>query len=222
MSLLVRFFSICIMFIWSGLASAHSCTDWLRAGETRTFILNTFPELETAHLRLITKLNFGQIVALHQFMDEPDIRDAFETSEVRKSFLSNLSNGVIALSDDLFVVNFLMVDKKSGQPVGAFGLMEFTGNGSISVGYFLTSKFRGRGLVNEALDAIIKFIENQTGPRTFFTLINADNIASQKVIQRSGFVFKHEDGKDQFYLRDSLNSANRPLHAEFEPQAHTR
>ena len=76
----------------------------------------------------------------------------------------------------------------SGEAVGGIGFLSAaTPEGEAEVGYGFAASVRGRGLATEALEAVLGLAAAQ-GVRTVVALTAPDNIASQRVLERCGFV----------------------------------
>lgn len=57
-----------------------------------------------------------------------------------------------------------------------------------SIGYWLRRDRRGRGLMREAVLAVLQWAKDEHGLGDFFLTTHPDNVASQRVAQRAGFV----------------------------------
>ena len=76
----------------------------------------------------------------------------------------------------------------SGEAVGGIGfLWAPTEDGSVEVGYGFVPSARGRGYATESLEAVLAHAERQ-GLRTVVAMTAVDNVASQRVLERCGFV----------------------------------
>ncbi len=65
-----------------------------------------------------------------------------------------------------------------------------------TVGYWLAAPARGQGLMTEAVRAVVRWAREEHGIRQLFLWTHPDNVASQRVAERAGFVrlglFEHE------------------------------
>jgi RimJ/RimL family protein N-acetyltransferase len=76
----------------------------------------------------------------------------------------------------------------TGAAVGGIGFLSApTEDGSAEVGYGFVTSVRGQGLATEALEAVLAHAAEQ-GLRTVVAMTAVDNIASQRVLERCGFV----------------------------------
>ena len=75
----------------------------------------------------------------------------------------------------------------SGVAVGGIGFLSAPADGSAEVGYGFVPSARGQGYATESLEAVLAHAEGQ-GLRTVVAMTAVDNIASQRVLERCGFV----------------------------------
>jgi RimJ/RimL family protein N-acetyltransferase len=57
-----------------------------------------------------------------------------------------------------------------------------------TVGYWLAPEARGRGVMTEALRAVVSWAREEHGIRRLVLTTHPDNVASQRVAERAGFV----------------------------------
>jgi RimJ/RimL family protein N-acetyltransferase len=57
-----------------------------------------------------------------------------------------------------------------------------------SIGYWLRPRARGRGVMAEALQGIVEWAREEHGLHGLFLTTHPDNVASQRVAERAGFV----------------------------------
>ncbi len=66
------------------------------------------------------------------------------------------------------------------------------GGAEISLGYFLGHEHRGKGLASDMLAGLVAQLD-QGPPRRLFAGTDADNPASQRVLEKAGFTRIHDD-----------------------------
>jgi RimJ/RimL family protein N-acetyltransferase len=71
--------------------------------------------------------------------------------------------------------------------VGRFNLYDLV-NGTAEVGYRVGQRVAGRGVATSALQDLCRIAREQYGLRTLRAAISNDNVASQRVITKVGFV----------------------------------
>lgn len=77
----------------------------------------------------------------------------------------------------------------SGQLLGWCGLEFLPDTNETEVGYLLSTPFWGRGYATEAASASVEFGRNEIGLREIVGLTDPLNIASQRVLEKSGLKF---------------------------------
>lgn len=94
--------------------------------------------------------------------------------------------------------------RSTGLAIGGIGFLFPVEDGEIEVGYGLVESARGLGLASEALAAVID-LARDNGVRRMVALTDADNLPSQRVLQRAGFVdagrTSTDDAADEAQLR---------------------
>ena len=86
--------------------------------------------------------------------------------------------------------------EKSDTLVGSFCFKGVGEDGSVEIGYGLYNGFCGHGYMTEALNAVAEWALTQPGVKKIIAEADADNEASQKVLQRAGFQFSGEYGAE--------------------------
>jgi RimJ/RimL family protein N-acetyltransferase len=74
--------------------------------------------------------------------------------------------------------------KHDGRFVGRAGLWQPEGWPGLEVGWALTRSFWGQGLAREAGQAVLEFAWNRLQAETVISIIQPDNVASQRVAER--------------------------------------
>ncbi len=92
---------------------------------------------------------------------------------------------------------FAVVDRASGKVIGSAG---FTGKTreefpqkNDELGYALSPAFWGRGLMPEAVSELLRYAFEELGLAAVWCSHYADNLQSQRVIEKSGFSFQMEE-----------------------------
>lgn len=87
-----------------------------------------------------------------------------------------------------FAIELINSDYPEGIFVGTIGLHSLQlGDHMAEIGYWMDSKFRGRGICTEAMKTLADFSLSVMGFQRLEALADADNIASQKVMESAGF-----------------------------------
>ena len=99
-----------------------------------------------------------------------------------------------------FFTEYLIVRKENDQIIGSIDYKYVPRNGVTEVGYGMNPSCTGRGYMTEALGAFLRF-GRTLGIRTVRADTRPDNIKSQNVLKRCGFVFLGEDGNLWWEIR---------------------
>jgi RimJ/RimL family protein N-acetyltransferase len=92
---------------------------------------------------------------------------------------------------------FVVVEKSSGESVGGIGFKGTPNERSeVEIGYGVCPSRQGHGLASEAVTALCDFARDRVSAIVAET--DRDNVASQRVLEKSGF---HPEGEDHDLLR---------------------
>jgi len=81
---------------------------------------------------------------------------------------------------------FVIVDKTSASSIGGIGFKGAPNErGEVEIGYGVSDSFQGRGVATEAVQALCDFA--RVGARVVIAETDRDNVASQRVLEKSGF-----------------------------------
>jgi RimJ/RimL family protein N-acetyltransferase len=81
-----------------------------------------------------------------------------------------------------------VVEKSSGEIIGSCGFARPHGIKEVELGYLLARKRWGKGFATEAAGACLQFGFEKLGFREIIALTDFENTASQKVLEKIGFV----------------------------------
>jgi [ribosomal protein S5]-alanine N-acetyltransferase len=99
--------------------------------------------------------------------------------------------------------NWAIVLKETGQPVGSIGLLSFNAaHFKTEVGYCMGSRWWGRGIMTEALRAVIAFSFDTIGLNRVEAYHNVDNPASGMVMMKAGM--QHEGRFRQWKFKKGM------------------
>ena len=89
-----------------------------------------------------------------------------------------------------YFYQYVIVDKESNEPIGSLGVAHFS-DGKPELGYCLSKKFWNQGLMTEACLAFIGILFNMGFDEMTIRAVK-ENIGSNRVIEKCGFVFVNE------------------------------
>ena len=96
---------------------------------------------------------------------------------------------------------FAITIKDNGELIGSIDVARYI-NGKPEIGYCLSRKHWNKGYMTEAFTAFIKYLNN-LGFKELLIEAVAENIGSNRVIEKCGFTFTHKETK--------IASANKPI-----------
>ena len=90
-------------------------------------------------------------------------------------------------------VDQLIVLKESNTVIGTIYFKSLPANGISEIGYGMSPEFEGNGYMGEALDAMLTY-GRENGIQKAIADTTKDNVKSQNVLARAGFVQVKDDG----------------------------
>lgn len=100
--------------------------------------------------------------------------------------LINLGNEQYEKSE---MMSLAITLKDTDKFIGAIGFYRINWDAHrTEIGYILNSDYTGKGYMHEACEALIKFAFEDVGFHSLEAVINADNYASIKVVEKLGFI----------------------------------
>lgn len=116
--------------------------------------------------------------------------------EVSEIILNDILPGIAGNeSIQLFKTIWLITDRQLGTVVGEF---RFHGdpdkNRAVEIGYRTHKKHQGNGYMTEAIEGMIRWIENHQEITSIFAETSQTNFASQVVLRKNNFRIHHETG----------------------------
>lgn len=148
-----------------------------------------FPILITKRLYL-RKIMLSDAVRVHYFRSDETInkfikRPQPQTFEMVTAHIEKLTSD---LKTDKSV-SWGITSKESNDLIGSICLWNFSEDKKTTeVGYELDPKFQGKGIMSEALKAVIDFGFTQKGFQTILAYTDFRNIASKKLLKLHGFI----------------------------------
>ena len=81
-----------------------------------------------------------------------------------------------------------MIERKDGTHVGELSFKGFNADGMVEIGYGITEEHQGCGYATEAVDAVVSWALKQPGVTRVEAETEPDNRASQRVLEKCGFL----------------------------------
>jgi ribosomal-protein-alanine N-acetyltransferase len=103
---------------------------------------------------------------------------------------------------------YAVFEKETGEFLGTFSFLYMSGEADFHLGYALVPEAWGKGYATELVQAGIPYFFANTSNPAVFAITSAGNIASQKVLLKSGFQHKgqtdeHGQMLELFYINRS-------------------
>ena len=171
-------------------------------------VFEKFPILETKRLNLIRhSLDHAEnLYALRTDRDVMKYLDAHPPSSVKDTETKIKEN--IACFDNKVGINWIIEEKKSKEVIGYMGIWRIDKhNNRGEIGYALHKKFWKRGLASEAAKIIINYAFQNMELHTLKANTNPDNINSQHLLQKLGFIKEAHFRQDYYFDGVYLDSA---------------
>ena len=174
-------------------------------------IVEDLPNLKTAFLAIKNDVQFNSIETERLILRkvrredaEPMFRNWASDPEVTKYVTwpphesIQTSNAVIQQwikeENDPKTIRYMITTKESDEPIGSIDVVDYL-DGAPEIGYCLSRKHWGKGYMTEACKAFIKYLMD-IGFNKIVIEANVENLASNRVIQKCGFVFTHQEHKE--------------------------
>lgn len=165
--------------------------------------------LETKRLYL-REMNQSDYPALCKILQDPDVMYAYEHAFDDVEAQEWLDKQFKRYKDYGFGL-WAVILKETGEMIGQCGLtmQEFNNREVLEVGYLFQKEFWHRGYASEAAIACKEYAFDTLNANEVFSIIRANNIASQNVAKRNGMTLtdrfmKHYYGIDMPHLVFSI------------------
>lgn len=140
-------------------------------------------------------------------------RPVMKTIAEAEKMVADIQKGAIENT----LLNWTMVLKENGAFLGVFGFYRlFLDDFRAEIGYMLDPAYQGKGLMQEALQAIIAFGFTELKLHTIEAVIDPANIASEKILLKLGFIKEAHFRENVFFEGHFLDSVHytlfRPKH----------
>ena len=111
-----------------------------------------------------------------------------EPDEILKTAYQEMLQGCLDQPEQWVWYAIWIIEDREGKCVGDLSFKGLNPNGSAEIGYGISEEFRNRGFATEAVDAAVKWAMEQPGIKYIEAETDPDNIASQRVLAKCGFV----------------------------------
>ena len=159
-----------------------------------------FPNLETKRLvlRRVDQNDVAEILALRsdpdtmKFIPRPILKSIEEASEHIKTIDTKLEANE--------GVNWAITFKEDSKLIGIIGHYRIKPEHfRAEIGYMLLPNFHGKGIISEAVNEVINYGFNVMGLNSIEAIIDPKNTASEKVLQKTGFIKEAHLLENEFF-----------------------
>ena len=121
-----------------------------------------------------------------------------ETNEAIKQAYTEMLEGCQAHPTQRmwYAVWFLNVSDGSVETIGDLSFKGITNDGMVEIGYGIHTQYEGNGYMTEAVEALARWAASQPTVTRVEAETDPENIASQKVLTKAGFVANGDMGKE--------------------------
>ena len=147
------------------------------------------PTLETERL-ILRNLEAGDLAFVRSHFGDPEVhRHLVDTDPVTTEEEAQEIIDFYADPERLERNRWVLVERASGASIGTVGLHAYdTANRKIEVGYDLSRAHWGRGLMHEALVAVLDHAFEGLGVHRVEAFVHVANHRSSRLLERLGFV----------------------------------
>ncbi len=108
-------------------------------------------------------------------------------AELREAYREML-RGSLAHPEDWGWYALWLIVRKDGANIGYLSFKGIPEDGIVEIGYGIGEEYRGYGYATEALETILEWAFDQPGVTCVAAETLADNAASQRVLEKCGFI----------------------------------
>jgi ribosomal-protein-alanine N-acetyltransferase len=172
-----------------------------------TFNFSPFPELETERLllRRVTNEDTNEIIALRSNPETMKYipRPLTKTNEQALEHVAQIDSTIVTNEGITWGVTL----KDNPRIIGMIGYYRIKpAHYRAEIGYILLPEHHGKGIIPEAVKTVIDYGFNEMKLHSIEAVIDPDNFASERVLQKIGFVKEGHLKEVEFYEGRFLDS----------------
>ena len=136
-------------------------------------------------------------LTIHIASDD-EMRDFIATQEldVLREAYTEMLNGAIAHPRQRAWYAMWMIELRDGTHIGELCFRGVSPDGAVEIGYGIDERYQDRGYATEAVSAVTAWAAQQGGITRVEAEAEDENIASLRVLEKSGFVPNGERGDE--------------------------
>ena len=169
----------------NGVKSIHKTTKVITCSYNHMKILET----DRLVLRHLTTDDAAFIIEL---LNEPSFIQNIGNRNIRtnEDARSYILNGPIESYDKKGFGLFMVELKDSSTPIGMCGLLKRDNLPDVDIGFAFLPKYRMKGYAFESASAVLKYAKNTYGMKRILGIVNPDNTASIRLLEKLGLKFE--------------------------------
>ncbi len=161
---------------------------------------NPFPIIETQRL-ILRQLRTDDAPALYKLRSDPEtmkfVPRPIMEQEAEALTHIEMINEKISLNEG---INWAISFRDNPEFIGIIGHFKLmTQDYRSEIGYMLAREHRCKGIMSEAIEAVLRYGFEQMGLHSVEAIIDPENVASATVLERSGFVREAHLKENQYY-----------------------
>ena len=147
--------------------------------------------LETKRL-VLRHLTTDDAAFIIELLNEPSFIQNIGNRNIRteEDARSYILNGPIESYDKKGFGLFMVELKDSSTPIGMCGLLKRDNLPDVDIGFAFLPKYRMKGYAFESASAVLKYAKNTYGMKRILGIVNPDNTASIRLLEKLGLKFE--------------------------------
>ena len=141
---------------------------------------------------------------------------AAEEIDVLKAAYTEMLDGCLAHPDQWEWYAIWMIERKDGTHVGELCFKGLDGSGAVEIGYGIAEDFRGCGYATEAVEAVLAWALRQDAVHCVTAEVERDNIASRRVLEKTGFEPTGATGEEGPIYRKAKVTIRPETHGDYK------
>ena len=134
------------------------------------------------------KLNTERLIIYTASRDEMQKIIDEQADDILKMAYREMLQGSLDHPDQWAWYAIWRIERKDGSKVGDLCFKGLNDDGSVEIGYGISTEYQGRGYATEAVDAMVSWALRQPEVRRVDAETEPGNKASQRVLEKCGFI----------------------------------
>ena len=170
-------------------------------------LFHPFPQLETGRL-ILRNTSPSDAEQLFDMRSDPEVMK-YVPRPLATSF--NDVRNLLEVIDEFIAkgekINWVIQEKNNDRAIGLIGFVKiFPEHYRAEVGYSLTRSFHRKGIMMEALNAVVNYGFNALDFHSICAIVDAENTASSSLLKKAGFR-QEAFFKEDFYYNGSFRNS---------------